>query len=140
MLPVLIAAGGLFLAWTSQNRMNESFDGFRLSPCGSSPNCVCSQDDKASKVLPLEFAGTRSEAVEAIQRAMSAIPHSKLLKHDNRYLHYECRTGFFRFVDDVEFLIEDRNGIIHVRSASRVGYSDFGVNRRRVEKIRAAMK
>ncbi|MDA0836910.1 MAG: DUF1499 domain-containing protein [Planctomycetota bacterium] len=140
LIPVLLVAGGFFLAWASQSRMNESFDGISLSPCGSAPNCVCSQDDSASKVLPLTFTGSLKDAAEAISKAMLTIGRSKLLKQDDRYLHYECKSVFFGFVDDIEFLIEARKGIIHVRSASRVGYSDFGANRRRVERIRAAMK
>jgi uncharacterized protein (DUF1499 family) len=54
------------------------------------------------------------------------------------YLHVEMRSLMFRFVDDVEFSLAASAGLIHVRSASRVGYSDFGVNRKRVERIRAA--
>jgi uncharacterized protein (DUF1499 family) len=140
MIPALTIASGFFLGWASQSRMNESFDGIRLSPCGSAPNCVCSQDEKASKVQPLSFTGSKEDAVKAIENAMASIGRSKFLKRDDRYLHYECKSALFGFIDDVEFLIEDRNGIIHVRSASRVGYSDFGANRRRIEKIRAAMK
>ena len=56
---------------------------------------------------------------------------------EERYIHTEFTSAFFRFVDDVEFLLDDGTRTIHVRSASRVGYSDFGVNRRRVEELRS---
>jgi len=56
------------------------------------------------------------------------------------YLHVEFRSTLFRFVDDVEFVIDEPQGLIHIRSASRVGYSDLGANRKRMEKIRLAFQ
>ena len=64
------------------------------------------------------------------------MPRTKVVKEKANYIHAECRTRFLRFVDDLEFLFEDNDAVIHVRSASRVGYSDLGVNRKRVEQFR----
>ena len=65
---------------------------------------------------------------------------TKIITKDERYIHAEFRSEWFRFVDDVEFCFDEQKNIIHVRSASRVGYSDFGVNRKRVEDIRNRYK
>ncbi len=64
------------------------------------------------------------------------MPRIKLVEEEDSYLHYEFTSLLFRFVDDVEFLFEDATKTIHFRSASRVGYGDFGVNRKRMEEIR----
>lgn len=65
------------------------------------------------------------------------LPRAKLVEEDETYLHYEFTSLLLRFVDDVEFVFDDETKTIHFRSASRTGYSDLGVNRRRMEEIRA---
>ena len=80
-------------------------------------------------------------STSAWQRLKSAVLAEKritLVAEQGTYLHAEIRSLLFRFVDDVEFSLDSNAGLIHVRSASRVGYSDFGVNRKRVERIRVA--
>ena len=64
------------------------------------------------------------------------MPRAKLIEEDDSYLHFEFTSLLLRFVDDVEFLFDEESKTIHFRSASRVGYGDFGVNRRRMEEIR----
>lgn len=64
------------------------------------------------------------------------MPRTKLVDEDESYLHFEFTSLLLRFVDDVEFLFDEKIGTIHFRSASRIGYGDFGVNRRRMEEIR----
>lgn len=66
------------------------------------------------------------------------MPRTRIVKEDGVYLHAEVRSFLFRFVDDLEFLIDTEQSLIHMRSASRTGYSDLGVNRRRVEHVRKA--
>jgi len=66
------------------------------------------------------------------------MPRTRIVKEEGGYLHAEVRSFLFRFVDDIEFLIDTEQSLIHVRSASRTGHSDFGVNRRRVEHVRKA--
>lgn len=74
-----------------------------------------------------------------IKTVVAEMPRAKIVILENNYLHVEFRSAFFRFVDDVEFLIDPEEQLIHFRSASRVGYSDFGVNRDRMERIRKAL-
>ena len=109
----------------------------RLAPCPDSPNCVCSQDaDAAHAIAPLTFRGSAAEAMRALKQVLEAQPRVRVLAETPDYLHAEFRTTVFRFVDDVEFLAVEKDHLIHVRSASRVGYSDLGTNRRRIEALR----
>lgn len=111
----------------------------QLAPCPASPNCVSTQTDQADKLMsPLKFTGSPEKAFEALQTVVSARPRTKIVEKQENYIHAECRSALFRFVDDVEFLLDSEQGVIHFRSASRVGYSDLGVNRKRMEEISAA--
>ena len=111
----------------------------KLSPCPDSPNCVGSQDaDDAHAVAPLKFTGALADARTALKQIVIGMPRTKLVAEEERYLRFECRSAVFRFVDDLEFCFDESERVIHVRSASRVGHSDLGVNRRRVEAIHAA--
>jgi uncharacterized protein (DUF1499 family) len=108
----------------------------RLSDCPASPNCVNSQagDDK-HKVAPFTYDGSREDAFSRLKKAVSALKRTQIVEERADYLRIECTSALFRFVDDVEFYFPEEN-VIHVRSASRLGYSDLGVNRKRVEKLR----
>lgn len=109
----------------------------RLADCPESPNCVSSQTaDEAHRVDPLEFGEDPESAVTRLKAILAASPGARLVEEKPGYLAYEFRTPVCRFVDDVEFLVEAPAKVIHVRSASRIGYSDLGANRRRVEAIR----
>ena len=109
----------------------------KLHPCPNSPNCVSSQSEQADKkVDPLKYKGDYLEAKKKLKDVLASLPRTKIVKEEEKYLHAEATTFFFRFVDDCEFLIDDEKKVIHVRSASRVGHSDLGVNRKRVESIR----
>ena len=111
----------------------------RLADCPSSPNCVSTQvGDAEHRMEPIPFAGSSDEAIQRIKDLVAKMPRTKIVTAGDNYLHAECRSALFRFVDDVEFLIDPKEQLIHYRSASRVGYSDFGVNRRRMEQIRNA--
>ena len=109
-----------------------------LPPCPSSPNCVSSRDpDPARRVDPIPFRGTEEEAREAIKTVLRTLPRATIVAASGSLVRAEFRTRL-GFVDDVEFRIDEAAGVIHVRSASRKGYWDLGVNRRRVEAIREA--
>lgn len=108
----------------------------RLAPCPASPNCVCSDD---REIEPLRIVAQPQEAWAALRQAVLTLPRTRIVTERSDYLHAECTSAFFGFVDDLELHLRGQEGIIAVRSASRVGYSDFGVNTRRVEKIRAAL-
>lgn len=111
----------------------------RLRACPDSPNCVSSQAaDAAHRVEPIGFEGDPAAALERLRRAVLSLPRARIARADRGYLHAEFTSLLFRFVDDVELLIDPAQRLIQVRSASRVGYSDLGANRRRVEAIRRA--
>jgi uncharacterized protein (DUF1499 family) len=114
--------------------------GGALAPCPPSPNCVASDAaDAAHRVEPLAFTGSPAEAWRAARTAVAALPRTRIVAETDAWLHAECRSALFRFVDDLELELRPAAGIIAVRSASRVGHSDLGVNRRRVEALRAAL-
>ncbi len=110
-----------------------------LKSCPSSPNCVSSvaDEDASHRVAPLRWTGDLAQAKARLRRAVLAAGGATFVEEADTYWHVEFRSRVFRFVDDVEFLFDLESKVVHVRSASRVGYSDLGVNRRRVEKIRS---
>ena len=110
----------------------------RLSPCPNSPNCVSSQSlDKSHYVEPLTYKGTLTEARKALLSVIGDGTNIEMVMVTDHYIHLKYTSKLFRFVDDVEFCFDDDLKIIHVRSSSRTGYFDFGVNRRRIKRIRA---
>lgn len=112
--------------------------GGRLAACPDSPNCVGSQGaDTRHAIEPLAMRGTAEESLERLRRLVESMPGARLVRADPPYLHFEMRTRICRFVDDLEFLADPAASVIHVRSASRLGYSDLGANRARVEGIRS---
>ena len=111
----------------------------RLAPLPSSPNAVSSQaDDPSRRVEPLPFTGDPAVAMHKLRGVIEAMPRTRIVRVEVNYLHAAFTSRIFRFVDDVEFLADPEASVIHVRSASRVGYSDMGANRARVEAIRQA--
>ena len=109
-----------------------------LAPCPSSPNCVSTQaQDEGHAIAPFPYRKSRSEVKEALKEVIRSLPRAKLVEEDESYLHYEFTSLLLRFVDDVEFLFDDESKTIHFRSASRTGYGDLGVNRTRMEQVRA---
>ncbi len=108
-----------------------------LKDCPDSPNCVSSQsEDSAHHIEPIRFTGPVDEAWQAMIRLLGALKRTKIVEQSDDYLHAEVTSLIFRFVDDVELLRLPEEQLIHIRSASRTGHSDFGVNRKRVEKLR----
>lgn len=106
-----------------------------LKPCPSSPNCVSTSDINSHHIAPFTLAVPPTEAIAAISAALKTLPRVDIAHQNSRYLRAEFTSAVFRFVDDVEFLVLD-NGTLSVRSASRLGYSDLGANRRRAEALR----
>ena len=110
----------------------------RLAPCPSSPNCVSSRaEDDVHRVAPFTFTGTAGASIGRLAGIVRSLPRAAVVTATETYLHAEFRSAVFRFVDDVEFLADESAGVIQVRSAARVGSSDLGVNRKRIEEIRA---
>ena len=111
----------------------------KLKPCPPSPNCVRSlpDEDEKHRVAPLSWSGDLAQAKSQLQQAVRAAGDAIFVQETETYWKVEFRSRMFRFVDDVEFVFDRDSQLIHVRSASRIGYSDLGVNRKRVEKIRS---
>ena len=110
----------------------------KLSP--PTPNCVNSQSaDGYSKIAPLAYAGDGRAALARLKALITTMPAARVVEFRADYLYAEFTSRWLGFVDDVEFYLDETAGVIHVRSASRVGRKDFGVNRERVEAIRQGL-
>jgi uncharacterized protein (DUF1499 family) len=112
----------------------------RLAACPSSPNCVSSDDAGDHAVAPFRLAVPVADAWRLAQSAVSGLPRTKIITQTADYLHAECSSAVFGFVDDLELHLRPQENSIAVRSAARLGYSDLGVNRRRVENLREAVQ
>jgi uncharacterized protein (DUF1499 family) len=113
--------------------LNES----RLAPCPASPNCVSSlASTESQRVEALRYSGDAAQAQSRLLNVLKGMESVRIVHLEEDYIHAEFRSALLGFVDDVEFLF-DPPGAIQMRSASRIGYSDFGVNRQRVAAIRA---
>jgi uncharacterized protein (DUF1499 family) len=111
----------------------------QLTPCPGSPNCVSSLAvDEAHRVEAFPLVQSVAVTCEGLKAIVATMPRTTLLRDESHYLRFEFTSLMFRFKDDVEFHIVPADELIHVRSASRVGHSDFGVNRRRVAALRLA--
>lgn len=109
----------------------------KLSPCPDSPNCVSSQSpDPSHFVEPLSYPDSTNEARARLLKVIESMPRTQIISNTEHYIHTEWTSLIFRFVDDVEFLFDYKKKLIHVRSASRIGYSDLGMNRKRIEALR----
>jgi len=130
------------LAHQAQDKQAQGLNNGRLSPCSTTPNCICSEniDDVDHYIAPLsytEYSNTelRYLLVEIIQ-SMGGV----LSKVDEIYLSATFTSSIFHFVDDLEIRIDETKHLIHIRSASRVGHSDLGMNKKRVELLKQLYK
>lgn len=106
-----------------------------LEPCPSSPNCVCSQGDPTDTqhyIEPISYDGAASTALDAIAAVVADAAGATVTNRSDDRLDAVFVTRFFRFKDDVSFLVDSAEHTIHLRSASRVGHSDLGANRKRM--------
>ena len=114
----------------------------RLAPPKRTPNCVSSQADPSDAehyVAPIAFEGAPADAMAAAKRAVESMERSRLVREERGYLYAEFASKLLGFVDDLELLFDEKARVFHVRSASRLGRRDFGVNRKRVEVLRSAL-
>lgn len=119
----------------------------RLKPPSTSPNSVSSQaglypehpQRRYAGIAPLPVAGSGPQTIEHLRRIVEAMDGARVVRSDSGYLYVQFTTPRLKFVDDAEFWFDARQGVVHVRSASRVGRKDFGVNRQRIEAIRARL-
>ena len=106
----------------------------RLSLCPDSPNGVCSFETRDShSIAPLQAN------LSQVEQVLLGLDEANIVRADTNYLYAEFTSRIMGFVDDVEFLFDPAASVVHVRSASRIGRSDLGVNRKRIEAIRAAI-
>ena len=111
----------------------------RLAPCPDKPNCVSSQSaDDAHRVAPFPLRGGALSSMALLARVVAAQPGATIVVQRDDYLYATFASKIMGFVDDVEFVVDAPRGVVDVRSASRLGHSDLGVNRKRVEALRAA--
>jgi len=115
----------------------------RLARAKSTPNCVSSQADASDTehyIAPIKFQGNAVDAIAAARRAVEGMERARVVRHEGNYLYAEFKSRLLGFVDDVEFTYDEKAGLLHVRSASRLGRKDFGVNRARVEALRSVIE
>ena len=113
----------------------------RLKECPDSPNCVSTlTQQKNKKMDPIPFELDSEEVKQIIKGAIKNLSNTHLEKESADYLHYTFKSAIFGFIDDVEFLIDDEQKRIHFRSASRTGYSDLGVNKKRMTALKKAIQ
>ena len=121
----------------------SSFKAGEFDPCPQSPNCVNSQaemTDTQHYAPPFRYDVPRDQARTFLLSLLNDLPRTTILQSTDEYIWAEVRTGFFGFTDDLEFYLPEEHPIIHVRSASRVGYSDLGANRNLVEDLRRSFQ
>ncbi|MCC6232816.1 MAG: DUF1499 domain-containing protein [Verrucomicrobiales bacterium] len=145
-LVALAAAAALPVIWWINARTarpaHTAAEPTALPLCPASPNCACSQDpspDHAIAPLTLPESIPTAQILPHVIEHVSRLPGTRVVRATDRYAHVEFRTRLLRFVDDVEFLLEPGSRTVHVRSASRLGYSDLGTNRRRIESLRQSL-
>jgi uncharacterized protein (DUF1499 family) len=119
---------------TKPNNLGVKND--KLKACPGTPNCVNSQsNDGQSKISPLPMM-----AISDLRKIIESMERTTIIEETTNYLYAEFKTPLMGFVDDVEFYLDINEKVIHVRSASRLGKSDLGLNRQRVEEIRTKMQ
>ncbi len=140
---LVLAVVLLFAARSYMSRSNPpelGLVGGVLRVCGERPNCVGSESSSGDhRIEALMYVGDRAATEAVVAKALAAIG-TNIVRRQGDYWHAMAVSKLFRFIDDVELRFDDTAGVVHIRSASRVGHSDLGVNRKRVESLRAAMK
>lgn len=135
------ATGDTVFSWKRPDYLGVK-DG-KLARCKSSPNCVSSQADPGDAehyIAPIAFKGSAADAMAAARKAVEGMEGSTLIRSEGGYLYAEYRTKIMRYVDDLELAFDEKADVLHVRSASRLGRRDFGVNRARVEALRKRLE
>jgi uncharacterized protein (DUF1499 family) len=119
---------------------NLGYDSGRLTPCKTTPNCVSSQADPKDEQHYIAPIALKGDAIAAVRKAVESMPRTRLVQVEPGYLYAEFTSKLMGFVDDVEFLADPAKGVVHVRSASRLGRRDMGVNRERIEQLRSMLE
>ncbi|RBO83275.1 DUF1499 domain-containing protein [Marinomonas aquiplantarum] len=138
-LLVVVLLAGFFVYVKMNNQMPEGLGvtNGQLKLCSGAPNCVSTQADQTDEAHfaePLVYSGRRQDVQLRIEAYMLR-QGAKLVDHSLGYAHFEVESDIVGYIDDVEFYLPKSDSVVHIRSASRVGYSDFGINRDRVRQI-----
>jgi uncharacterized protein (DUF1499 family) len=142
---------GIYILWVTLTVLINGCSGTRsdknvdhnevLTGCPDWPNCVSSQSINTRHAIePFRLKGDPTSVWQAITDIVGNLPRTTIVKATEHYLHAECKSGLFGFIDDLKLQLNPVTGIIAIRSASRSGYYDFGVNRRRVSNLRQELK
>lgn len=136
-----LTANLVFPATSWADSSSLGVNGDRLANCPTSPNCVVSQNaDSKHAIDPISYHVDRDTAKATLLKVLTVVPRTEVVENTDNYIHALSKSRIFKFTDDVEFYFPPNESVIHIRSASRVGDSDLGVNRRRMEQIRLAMQ
>ena len=136
-LMIFFAAGTIMAGGRSDPPSDEGVGRGELVPCPESPNCVNTiATDAKHGIAALPFRGSKSETMDSLLLVVEQMVRTTIITRTDDYLHVEYRTRR-GFVDDVEFRLDADRQVVNFRSASRVGYWDLGLNRKRMERFRA---
>lgn len=137
---MLLIAGMPLLSCSGKRPVNIGVSDSGLAPCPASPNCVSSDaGDTSHSISPLQLNVPPNAGWKTARELVAGLPRTHIVQETSGYLHAECQSALFGFVDDLELHLRPAENIIAIRSASRLGHSDLGVNRRRVEALRQAL-
>jgi uncharacterized protein (DUF1499 family) len=139
-LPILLA---VFLFGCSNSRQTDrlGLQNGQLRSCPSSPNCVSSRTDDNDHYVPaLHLQVAPEYGWEQVKSTITALPRTRIITATSEYIHAECRSAVFGFIDDLELQLLREQAQIEIRSFSRLGYYDFGVNRKRVEQLQEVLQ
>jgi uncharacterized protein (DUF1499 family) len=139
---ILLVTLASFINGCSETRSNKNaVVNDVLTGCPDRPNCVSSQSPDARHAIePFRLKGDPTTGWNAITGIIENLPRTTIVNATEHYLHAECKSRLFGFIDDLELKLDSETGILYIRSASRTGYYDFGVNRRRVSGMRQILK
>lgn len=135
-----LALSGSLASFSGVAPTNLGIQSGQLAPCPSTPNCVSSfAKDSEHKIEPLTYTSAPEVAFNDLKSVIKNLERTKIITETDNYLDAEFTSQLMGFVDDVEFYLDKAENVIHVRSASRLGESDLGVNRQRIEKMRSLL-
>ncbi len=143
-IAITLSSAILLTACTGTRPADIGVNNNQLTPCPESPNCVSSFEDEKDETHYIKGYSIRQAKPEASWSLLKSIieknDSAEIISADDSYIYAEFTSGIMRFVDDTEFMLDAENKLIHLRSASRLGYKDFNVNRERLEAIRIELE
>lgn len=137
---LLLASIALAACHSAPDTLNGENQPLRLADCPPTPNCINSQQDGLHAAKPFILKNVAGTRWDELTKTVASLPRTTIIEQRDGYIRAESRSWLFRFIDDVELLRADDGKTVHIRSASRLGYSDMGVNGRRVELLRRTLQ